>query len=306
MIPHRLRAATDFVRRHHRMRGVDFRTVGLRNEPVPCDGNAADGRGVATQIAFPALEVDRTRIGRQHHELGEGDARTLSQIGGRLERLGAVARQAENERAQHMHAVRSKRLQAFDELFAHQIESLVDIFQPFRRDRLHADQRAADSCARHRLQERGSSAASMVICVKNTMSSGELGQSLHQRKALGANGFELAQVRPIAPARSLGQVGKRHRVEIVIGQRDEPEPSPSQLHRFVDHGIDAALPRSLAIGAPHRAERAVLRAPAHRLDRSPHVAAARQEIPPGRLERRRHRFVPLRKSDAACRWHSHR
>src|SRR5207245_1965048 len=57
-----------------------------------------------------------------------------------------------------------------------------------------------------------------------------------------------------------------------------------QLHDFSDHLIDGALPRLLAVGAPHRTERTVLWTAAHRLDRRPHVAALREQIPSGRRE----------------------
>ena len=91
-------------------------------------------------------------------------------------------------------------------------------------------------------------------------------------------------MRRVAPTRGLRKVRQRHRVEIVVGERDEPESSSSQLHRLVDHVTDGCLPRSLAVGAPYRAERAMLGASAYRLDRCPHIAVFRQEIPAGRLE----------------------
>ena len=57
------------------------------------------------------------------------------------------------------------------------------------------------------------------------------------------------------------------------------KPEPAQLDDFLDDAIDAALTRLLAVGAPDRTERAMLRASAHGLHRRPHVAALRQQIP---------------------------
>ena len=194
---------------------------------MPRDGNAANGRGLTTQLALPLLEVDRAWIGREHHKLREGDPGTLSQVGGRLERLRTVARQSENERAEHMNAVRLERLQALDERFTRQIESLVHVLQPLRCDRLHADERSADSGAHHGLQERRIFCGFHRDLGEEQHVVGEPGQSVHQGEALGASGFERAQVRRVAPARGLGQVGKRHGIKVIVSERDESKPSSS-------------------------------------------------------------------------------
>ena len=76
-----------------------------------------------------------------------------------------IARQAEDEGSEHVDAVLAEGLQPLDEGLAREIEPLVDVFQSFRRDRLDADQRAADVRTAHSLEELASSAASMVICV---------------------------------------------------------------------------------------------------------------------------------------------
>jgi hypothetical protein len=76
------------------------------------------------------------------------------------------------------------------------------------------------------------------------------------------------------------QVLERHRVEVVVGERDEAEPAPPQLDDFTDDAVDLALTGLLAVGAPDGAERAVLRASAHGLHRRPHVATLRQQVPP--------------------------
>ena len=65
----------------------------------------------------------------------------------------------------------------------------------------------------------------------------------------------------------LCQIVERHGIEIVVGERDEPESEPAQLDDLADHAIDAPLAGLLAVGSPHRTEGTVLRAAADRLHR---------------------------------------
>ena len=69
----------------------------------------------------------------------------LRDVDGRVERAGAVARQPEDERAEHVHAVMLERAQPLDELLAGDVEVLVDVLEAFRRHRLDADERALDA-----------------------------------------------------------------------------------------------------------------------------------------------------------------
>ncbi len=87
-----------------------------------------------------------------------------------------------------------------------------------------------------------------------------------------------------APIRH-AQVFERHRIEIVVGERDEAEAETPQLHQFLDHRIRLAHARLLAVGAPHRTERTVLGTAAHGLHRRDHVLVARQQVP-ARLQHR--------------------
>src|ERR1700686_3656216 len=80
------------------------------------------------------------------------------------------------------------------------------------------------------------------------------------------------------------QIVERHRIEVVVRQRDEPEPKAPQLDDLLDDTIDAALSRLLSVRAPHRAERAMLRTAAHGLNRRPHVSVRRQQVPSRRHE----------------------
>ena len=77
---------------------------------------------------------------------------------------------------------------------------------------------------------------------------------------------------------------QRHRIKIVVGQRDEAEAHAAQLHDLPDHRVGRPLARLLSIGPPHGTERAVLGAAADGLHRSPHVAFGRHQIPARRLE----------------------
>ena len=113
-----------------------------------------------------------------------------------------------------------------------------------------------------------------MICVKNTMSFGSfasrrISSKRSSRMASSSCSLRTCPDRRAAWARSL----LRHRIEVVVGQRDELEPEAAQFDHFLDDRVDAALARLLAVGPPHRAERAVLRAAAHGLHRRPHVLA---------------------------------
>jgi hypothetical protein len=82
----------------------------------------------------------------------------------------------------------------------------------------------------------GSSAASIVIWVKNTMSSGSFGE-----RAPSARSARRAS--PSAPSsRPLSCASRRHRevssvtgIEVVVGERDEPEAAPAQVDDSPDH-----------------------------------------------------------------------
>ncbi len=107
----------------------------------------------------------------------------------------------------------------------------------------------------------------------------QLRQALHQLESLRAQRPKLLQPRHIVLALRHREVGQGDRVEVVVGERHETEAAPSKLQNLLDDDIHATLSRRLAVGAPDRAERAMLRAAADGLDRAPHVAPLRQELP---------------------------
>ena len=87
----------------------------------------------------------------------------------------------------------------------------------------------------------GSSAASIVICVKNTMSSGSCASGSISSKRSARIAFELVELRRVRAARGHAQVFERDRIEVVVGERDEAEAAPAQLDDLVDHRVDVAL-----------------------------------------------------------------
>ena len=93
---------------------------------------------------LPRGEVDGAGVGREHDELREGQPGAIRDVGGRGERGGAIARQPEDERAEDMHAVITKRAQALDQRLADVVEAFVHVLEPFRRDGLDAHQGALD------------------------------------------------------------------------------------------------------------------------------------------------------------------
>ena len=247
------------------------------------DRNAGHLCGICAHALFPRLEINGSRIRRQHHELGEGDPGALGDVRRRLERRGTVTRQPEDERAEHVDAMLTKLAQTLHERLADLVEPLVDVFQPFGRDRLDADQCALDVRPAHRVEER------LVLGGLHR----DLGEKDHVRRQLREPRHQLESLGPqrpqlFEPPRSLtlrhGQVRQRDGIEVVVGKRDEPEPVTPELDNLRHDTVDPALPRFLAVGAPHRAERTMLGAPADGLHGSPHVTALRQQLPARRHE----------------------
>jgi hypothetical protein len=77
------------------------------------------------------------------------------------------------------------------------------------------------------------------------------------------------------------KVGEGDGVEVVVGESDEAEADLAEVDDLVDDGLEGALTRLLAVGAPDAAEGAVLGAAAYGLHGGPHVFVAGHEIPAG-------------------------
>ena len=266
------------------MRHVDLGLLAPRDQPVPRQRNPFDPRRIRFHRFFPGRKVDRAGERRQHHELCERDSRALRQLRRQFEGLGTVARQPEDERAEHVHAVVPEGAQPIDQLLAAVVEVLVDVLQPLRRHRFDSDQRALDVGFLHRREEIGIFGRFHRDLREEDHVVGQLGQRFHQLEALGAHRLELLESALVGAPRRFREIVERDGIEIVVGQRDETEPAPAQIDDFADHRVDGPLPRPLAVGLPHRAEGTVLRAAAHGLHRRPHVFAGRNQRPPGRLE----------------------
>ena len=95
---------------------------------------------------------------------------------------------------------------------------------------------------------------------------GKLGESVHQVESLLAQLLEFVRARLVGAPSGLREIVKRHRIKIVVGQRDKAEAAAPQFDDFRDDRVDAALPRLLTVGPPHRTERTVLRTTANGLD----------------------------------------
>ena len=240
--------------------------------------------GIDPHRFLPGGEIDGARKRRQHHELREGQAGALGHREGGVEGFGPIGRQAENERPEHVNAVLLKGPEALDEGLSRVVEVLVDVLQPFRRHRLHADERPLDAGAMHGAQELGILRSFHRDLREEHHVGGQFGELVHQGEPLGALGLERLETRGVVTPLGHAQIFQRDRIEIVVGKGDEPEAAPAQLDDLLDDAVRSALARLLAIGAPDRAERAVFRAAANGLHRTPHVATRLHEIPAGRTE----------------------
>ena len=116
------------------------------------------------------------------------------------------------------------------------------------------------------------------------MSRRQLREPRHQLESLGPQRPQLFEPWHVSLTFRHGQVRQRDGIEVVVGKRDEPEPVTPELDNLRHDTVDPALPRFLAVGTPHRAERTMFGAPADRLHGSPHVTALRQQLPARRHE----------------------
>ena len=128
-------------------------------------------------------------------------------------------------------------LQPLDQIFAEQIEILVDRLEAFGRNRLDAHQRPSNACLAHRVQELGILRRFHGDLREESKILGQFGQPRHQLKPFGANGLQLRELLVIPLPLGVFQIGERHGIKIVVGQRDETKTEAPQFHRFFDHAI---------------------------------------------------------------------
>ena len=181
--------------------------------------------------------------------------------------------------------MRPEQLQPLDEFLAGQVELLVDVLQAVGGDRLDADEGAEDAGLAHRVQElRVLGRLHRDLGVEHQVAR-QLLHLGHQLEALVPQGLQLVVAGLVLAPVGHPQVFKGDGVEVVVGEGDEPETHAPQLDDLFDDRVHRPLARLLAVGAPHRAERAVLGAPPHGLDRRPHVVLALQQVPARGFER---------------------
>ena len=255
-----------------------------RNQPVARNRHIAHQRRLQRLLLLPAHKVNRAGERRHHHELRKGHARLQRHRHGRIEGRRPVRRKAEDERPQHMHAVLLERLQLLRKRLARVVEVLEHRLQPLWSHRLHAHQRALDVGLAHRIQILAVFAGLHGDLREEHHVLRQLRQLGHQLEALVANPHQLVDLRRVALLARQPQIGQRHRIEVVVRQRDEPEADAPQRNDLVNHALEPALPRLLPVRPPHAAKRAVLGAAADRLHRRPHVLVRLHQIPATRKE----------------------
>ena len=202
-VPCALRAAPDVVGRHRRMRGVDLRPQRLRNQPVARQRCPVDSRRVLLHLLLPGGEVGRAGIRREHHELREGDARLLRHL--RRWRRTCVPRSLGSPKMNEPSTWTPWCLKArrrSTSCVARGVEALVDVLQPFRRDRLDADERALDPGLAHGVQELRILGGLHRDLREEHHVVRQFGQPAHQLETLGADGAQRLELRLVrAPRR---------------------------------------------------------------------------------------------------------
>src|SRR5712692_2767580 len=183
-----------------------------------------------------------------------------------------------------MHAMLPESAEPLHEIAARGIELLKDGLQSFRRDRFDSDQGSLNPGLAHGVQEFGIFSRFHRDLREEHHVLWQLGQASEQFKSLVLYGLHLSKsvVGILTPCQL--QILKRDRIEVVIGQRDESKSHSTQFDNFVDDPIARPLARPLAVCAPHGTKGAVLGTSTHGLNRSPHVAVARHQLPTCREE----------------------
>ena len=175
---------------------------------------------------------------RQHHELREREIRAFGDRQRRGERLGAIARQAEDERAEHVDAVRAELAQAGDQRVTSLVETLVDVLQAFRRDGFDTDERALDVRFPHRVEELGILGRFHGDLREEHGVAWKLRQRRHELEPFGADTAQPIELARILAPRRHAQVLERHRIEVVVGEGDEAEAAPAQIDDLFDNALD--------------------------------------------------------------------
>src|SRR5205085_1487839 len=156
---------------------------------------------------------------------------------------------------------------------------LVTGLQSFRGNGLDPHERPFDVGRLHCIEELGVFRSFHGDLSEENCVLGKLCQASHERKTLCPDRLQFIQSSRIVLLLSEPNIGERNRIKIVVGECDKPEAQPSELNDFLDHNVRRTLSRALSISSPHGAKRAMLWTPAHGLDRCPHVAFPRYQVP---------------------------
>src|SRR5690348_5667906 len=103
-----------------------FRTHFLRNEPIARQRDSSHSVRVFALRFLPALKINCAGKRRKHQELSELQPCSLRELKRGIECLLTIAGEAENKRAQHVHAMLTKLLELADQVLARPIEVLVN------------------------------------------------------------------------------------------------------------------------------------------------------------------------------------
>ena len=116
--------------------------------PFTCGGSAPSDFSHAAKSSVPGNGVSITNCAKVRLARSATES-VASKV------AVAIARQTEDERAEHVHAVLAERSQPVDERLAALVEAFVDVLEPFGRDGFHAHQRALDVRTTHGVEELG-------------------------------------------------------------------------------------------------------------------------------------------------------
>ncbi len=180
-----------------------------------------------------------------------------------------------------------ERTESSRQLVTVEIEPLVDVLEALLGDGLDAHERPLDARCAHRVEKRGVFGRFHGDLGEEHEIVGQLGELLHQLEPLFAHLLQFVEAALVRLPFGSRQIGEGHRIEVIVGEGDESESRSPELHDLADDRVHGPLAWLLAVGAPDRTERTMLRTAAHGLNRRPHVSAFGQQIPS-----RRKKLIP--------------
>jgi len=239
------------------------------------DGDSRNPCLIVLHRLFPAFKVDRPRKGHKHDKLSECQVRPLRDGKGGFKGFRPVARQAKYERTQHLHAMLGESAQTVDQFFSRGVEVLVNIFQSLGRDRLNANERSFDLRFTHGVEkDMVFSSFHCDLCEKHHVWRTIFSKALHEFKTFRPDCVQLIPPLRVPLTRSQLEIREGDGVEIVVGKQDKSKSQAPQMLEFLNNRVRAADARTLTIGSPYRAERAMFGASSDGLYGSPHISIA--------------------------------